>query len=198
MPALARLSPAQGVLAMQSINVTAVTPPFMSVFFGTAGLAVLATVLAGDSWLLWLGSALYVFGVIGLTAVCNVPRNNALAGVAPGDAETALHWARYVSEWTAWNHVRTAAALGAAVSFILPPPGGDAVDCENGRVMVHPHRHSGAVAPHVVYSVGNGLAHRGVRKVMRQTQDGAPYGCQRCFGRSASPCAAMRASTLPL
>ena len=63
----------------------------MSVFFGTAGLAVLAAVLAGDCWLLWLA----------------------------GEAETARHWARYVSEWTAWNHVRTAAALGAAISFIL-------------------------------------------------------------------------------
>jgi uncharacterized membrane protein len=119
MPALARLPPAQGIAAMQSINVTAVAPPFMGVFFGTAGLTLAAAVPARGAWLLWVGSALYVLGVIGVTVVCNVPRNNALAAVAPTDADAALLWARYLSEWTAWNHVRTAAALGATVAFIL-------------------------------------------------------------------------------
>ena len=36
MQALARLPPAQGIAAMQSINVAAVTPPFMVALFGTA------------------------------------------------------------------------------------------------------------------------------------------------------------------
>lgn len=123
--ALARLPPPQGLVAMQSINLVAVSPPFMSVLFGTALLAVVIAVSAlrswgapGAPWLL-LGSALYVFGVIAVTAVFNVPRNNALAGVEPASAEAAVLWARYVSGWTAWNHVRTAAALGATVSFIL-------------------------------------------------------------------------------
>jgi uncharacterized membrane protein len=36
MPALKRLSPANGVAAMQSINELAVTPAFMTALFGTA------------------------------------------------------------------------------------------------------------------------------------------------------------------
>ena len=46
MPALRRLPPAQGVAAMQSINVTAVRPPFMLVFGGTAVLSVALIVVA--------------------------------------------------------------------------------------------------------------------------------------------------------
>ncbi|HEX6215570.1 MAG TPA: hypothetical protein VFZ38_12150, partial [Vicinamibacterales bacterium] len=41
MQALRRLPPAQGVAAMQSINVTAVTPIFMTVLFGTAAACVM-------------------------------------------------------------------------------------------------------------------------------------------------------------
>ena len=33
--------------------------------------------------------------------------------------EAAALWTRYLSTWTVWNHVRTAAALGATASFIL-------------------------------------------------------------------------------
>ncbi len=123
MPALARLPPAQGLVAMQSINVTAVTAPFMSVLFGTAGIALVTAASAlfsrSTPWLLVSGGALYVLGVIGVTAVFNVPRNNALATLDPASADAALQWARYVSGWTAWNHVRTAAAFGATVAFIL-------------------------------------------------------------------------------
>ena len=36
MPALRRLPEAQGVAAMQSINITAITPLFMTALFGTA------------------------------------------------------------------------------------------------------------------------------------------------------------------
>jgi uncharacterized membrane protein len=34
-------------------------------------------------------------------------------------ARRAAAWRAYVSEWTAWNHVRAAAALSAAVVFTL-------------------------------------------------------------------------------
>ena len=36
MRALARMPPAQGIAAMQSINIVAVTPVFMTALFGTA------------------------------------------------------------------------------------------------------------------------------------------------------------------
>ena len=54
---------------------------------------------------------------IALTAVFNVPRNEALALADPESAEGGELWQRYAVEWTAWNHVRTVA--GAAASALL-------------------------------------------------------------------------------
>jgi uncharacterized membrane protein len=65
------------------------------------------------------GSALYVFGTVGVTMVCNVPRNNALAAAAPNSIEAAGIWLDYLSSWTAWNHVRTIAAVVSTVLFVL-------------------------------------------------------------------------------
>ena len=58
MPALQRLPTAQGVAAMQSINVTAVRPPFMLVFGGTAlvclALIVVALRTLDEAYAPWL------------------------------------------------------------------------------------------------------------------------------------------------
>ena len=43
-----------------------------------------------------------------------MPRNNALAAADATAPETAELWARYLREWTAWNHVRTVTGLAAA------------------------------------------------------------------------------------
>jgi uncharacterized membrane protein len=61
----------------------------------------------------------YLVGTFLVTAVFNVPMNNALAAVVPSDPEGANLWANYLTSWTAWNHVRTAAALAAAALLIL-------------------------------------------------------------------------------
>ncbi|MCP3140843.1 anthrone oxygenase family protein [Pyxidicoccus xibeiensis] len=125
MKALARLPPEQGMRAMQSINVTILRPSFLGVFLGTAVASLVLGGLAVHSWeergapYLLLGSALYLLGVIGVTFAFNVPRNEALEAVDPASAEAPRLWARYVSGWTAWNHVRTVSALGATASFIL-------------------------------------------------------------------------------
>jgi uncharacterized membrane protein len=125
MKALARLRPARGIAAMQAINVVAVTPAFMTALFGTATACVAVAVWALVDWdgsfgpWLLAGSALYLFGAIGLTVAYHVPRNNALAAVEPQQAEAAGRWARYVAEWTRWNHVRAAASLAAAGIFTL-------------------------------------------------------------------------------
>src|SRR5262249_22271829 len=125
MPALSRLPPAQGVAAMQAINVAAVTPLFMTALFGTAfACAVLAVAaLAGwrepeAPWLL-VGAVLYLVGVVGVTMGCTVRRTNALAALPPEGAEAAALWPRYLAGWTAWNHVRTATGLAAAAAFTL-------------------------------------------------------------------------------
>lgn len=127
MAGLARLPAAQGIAAMQSINATVLNTWFFTAFFGTAGVAVLAVVIsivvngvgtASNGWSI-AGAALYLIGVVGVTGLGNVPRNKALAAeVADSPSGQAL-WPRYLSAWTAWNHVRTAAALLATVAFIM-------------------------------------------------------------------------------
>jgi len=125
MKGLARLPAAQGMAAMQSINVTAITPLFMLALFGT-GLACVA--LAVSSLFTWdepfavyllIGGILYLVGVILPTIVYHVPRNDALAAAEPNSADAAKLWARYLAEWTAWNHVRTATALAAAAVLTI-------------------------------------------------------------------------------
>ena len=125
MRALARLPAAQGIVAMQSINVVAVTPMFMTALFGTGLICVVLAVWAladwHDSFGPWLlaGSTLYLVGTIGLTMAYHVPRNNALAAVEPANHDAEVHWRRYVGDWTRWNHVRVTAALAAAAAFTV-------------------------------------------------------------------------------
>ncbi|MER6060956.1 anthrone oxygenase family protein [Streptomyces sp. NPDC001792] len=125
MRGLAALPPAQGVAAMNAINVAAVRPAFMTVFTGSA---VLSAVIAVVTFVVWpnegrlellLGSALYLCGSFGLTIVTNVPRNDRLAQLTPGTPEAAVYWPAYVREWTFWNHVRTVASAAAALVYVL-------------------------------------------------------------------------------
>ncbi len=125
MKALARLPPAQGIAAMQSINVAVINPVFLEVFLGTAATSALLAVWSLVRWhepgaaYLLAGSLLYLVGTFLVTMVFNVPRNDALAAVDPGSAEGATLWAGYLTRWTAWNHVRTVAALAAAAALTL-------------------------------------------------------------------------------
>jgi uncharacterized membrane protein len=125
MKALARVPAASGVAAMQSINIVVINPWFMAVFFGTA---LACTLVVAFSLLSWnvpesvyqlTGSLLYLIGTILVTMLFNVPRNNALAVVDPASADGANLWTGYVTSWTAWNHVRTAAALAAAILLTI-------------------------------------------------------------------------------
>jgi uncharacterized membrane protein len=120
MRALTELPAAQGVLAMQRINVVVLNPIFLGVFVGTAilGLGVAGISLVrwgapGSGWLL-AAAVLYVLGCFGVTMRCNVPRNNRLAHLEAKSADAAAYWPDYVREWTRWNHVRTCASLAAA------------------------------------------------------------------------------------
>ena len=125
MPALRRLPPADGLAAMQSINITAVRPALMTGLFGTAAVCVALIVQGARSWgerpavLLVIGGVVYLVGVIGVTIVGNVPLNDALAKVDPASAAGVEEWARYLRDWTAWNHVRTAAGAGAGALLAL-------------------------------------------------------------------------------
>lgn len=123
MKALARLPAEQGIAAMQSINVIVLNPWFLGAFLGTAAACVLALIISLFRWrepgaaYSFGGSALYLVGSLWVTIAFNVPRNKALASIAPASPEGARLWADYVISWTMWNHVRTAASLAAAALF---------------------------------------------------------------------------------
>lgn len=86
MKALGRLRPSEGAAAMQAINITVITPLFMTALFGT-GLTSLVLLVWGlaeldepyTGWLIAAG-AIYLIGEIALTGGYHVPRNDALGG----------------------------------------------------------------------------------------------------------------------
>jgi uncharacterized membrane protein len=125
MQALAQQPSAQGIAAMQAINMKVINPLFMIVFLGTAVACVFLVITAGLNWrqpyaiYLLVGSLLYLLGTFGVTIGCNVPLNEALALVPPDSAAGATLWATYLTRWTFWNHVRTLAALAATTILTL-------------------------------------------------------------------------------
>ena len=124
MKALGQQPPAAGMATMQTINVVAFNPWFGGAFTITAIVCVLVMIVSlfrseQSATYAFIGGVLYVIGTLGVTAACNVPRNDALAAVAPSAAGAADVWSRYLDEWTLWNHVRTVAALAAAAALTM-------------------------------------------------------------------------------
>ncbi|HSE78693.1 MAG TPA: anthrone oxygenase family protein [Alphaproteobacteria bacterium] len=125
MRALARLEPSAGIAAMQSINRAVLNALFMSAFFGAEAACLFLIPATRSKWqescahLLLAGSTIYLVGGIGVTMVCNVPLNRALAEVEPADRDRAARWDDYVRRWTAWNHARTIACLAASALSTL-------------------------------------------------------------------------------
>ena len=125
MPALARLPASGGIAAMNSINITVITPTFMTALFGTglvclvliAG-AILGWSQPGSFWLL-AGALIYLVGNPIVTMMFNVPLNDALAAVDPASSDGAAAWAGYLRNWVMWNHVRTVTAIAALGCFIM-------------------------------------------------------------------------------
>ena len=131
MGALAHLPPAQGISAMQTINVVVLNRWFLGVFVGTAALSGACAVLAVASELPragWIvaGALAYIAGTFAVTAARNVPLNNRLANVSPSDQKGHDMWTHYLRRWTHWNHIRTAGAAIATLSFALGALGGPA------------------------------------------------------------------------
>ena len=124
MSALASLPPAQGIAAMQAINVKVLNPLFMLVFMGTTLLCLVSAVVwqlsrnqPGATWL-FRGCLFYLIGTFGVTATFNVPLNDALAKVQPTSAEAARTWADFLAAWLGWNHLRAFFSLAAMAAFI--------------------------------------------------------------------------------
>ena len=125
MTALGRIGQAAGISAMNAINVAIVQSLFMPIFLATtaasAALAVIALLRWGEPGAMAMaaGGVLYVLGMFVVTMIFNVPLNNALAVADPASHAAASLWARYLTDWTLWNHVRTVAATLALAAFIL-------------------------------------------------------------------------------
>lgn len=115
MSGLKRLSPAAGAEAMQEINREAPKAPLMSLFFGTALLSA-ALLVEGLGSLDQVAARyqvaagmLFLVGVILVTGLYHVPRNNKLDRLDPESSMGRHYWEVYRRQWTRMNHVRTIA-----------------------------------------------------------------------------------------
>lgn len=124
MPALKRLPDSDGLAAMQAINEAAPRSLLMLPLIGSAvgsvlvgGYALLASGHPRRGWL--LAGAVLGVAAFGVTAAYHVPRNNALAALAPSAAGSAEAWQQYAVDWTRMNHVRVALALASACCLVV-------------------------------------------------------------------------------
>jgi uncharacterized membrane protein len=124
MTAFGRIDQTHGIAAMNAINSTILGSLFMPFFFGTTLAGALLAIIAAIRWsepgtvLMLAGGVLYVVGMFVCTVAFNVPLNNELARVGGSSADAASVWARYLKDWTVWNHVRTVASVAASALFI--------------------------------------------------------------------------------
>jgi len=121
MKALAAVPSSEGIAAMQSINVVVMNASFLGLFMGTAVLSLGLGGLALANWshpsalYFLVGTLFYLVGTFLVTALGNVPLNDQLAAVRATDPATAELWEHYLDRWVMWNHVRTVAAIIAAL-----------------------------------------------------------------------------------
>jgi uncharacterized membrane protein len=125
MRSLALQPPAAGMAVMQTINVAVFNAWFGVAFVSAPAACVLALILAlrrrpdASGRYVMAGTVCYIAGTLLVTALFNVPRNDALAAVTPTAAVAPDLWASYLREWTLWNHVRTAGALVASTLLTM-------------------------------------------------------------------------------
>jgi uncharacterized membrane protein len=122
MSGLDRLAPEHGLLAMQSLNRRAVTPVFMTALFAPAALCMAVAIGDGSAPAI-AGAALYLLGPVGITIAGNVPLNDALARLDPGDPRAEARWRGYSTRWTRLNHLRTVLGIAAAAALVAAGAG---------------------------------------------------------------------------
>jgi len=135
MRSLDRAGPVAGIGAMQAINREVIRSVFVSLLMLLAATSPLMMGYAlfrlhGLSLVLTVaGGAIYLLGAFAVTVVFNIPKNNRLDRGAADDGDHQAYWRDvYLTRWTAWNHVRTAACLvaagcyaGAAIGLVAFP-----------------------------------------------------------------------------
>lgn len=125
MKALQRVPSPEGILAMQTINVTVLNRGFLGVFMGTALICLILAVISIADWemahspYLLGGAVAYIGGTWLVTVLGNVPLNNTLAGVERENPESLDVWAHYLERWTKLNSQRAFAAMCASTLFFI-------------------------------------------------------------------------------
>lgn len=107
--------PRVAIPAMQAMNASVRNAVFFPAFFLTPLILVLTAIIAArnrrrrSAALFGASSAVYFFGALLVTAMVNVPMNEALAQVTvPKDSDTATDiWQAYSAPWQFWNSLRT-------------------------------------------------------------------------------------------
>lgn len=110
--------PRVAIKAMQAMNASVRNPVFFPAFFLTPVFLVLTAFMAArqnskTSPILFAASAaIYFTGALLVTAMVNVPMNEALAQViVPTDSDAAADlWQGYSAPWQFWNTIRTFAS----------------------------------------------------------------------------------------
>jgi len=110
LPGLAKVDDRSFVSSMNHVNVAIVNPVFMLTFLGAPALAAAAVVTSAPSARAWaIAGLVLALGTVAVTAVGNVPLNDALAaGGSRADFESA---------WVRWNVVRTLTSTGALAAL---------------------------------------------------------------------------------
>lgn len=125
MKALQRVPPPEGLLAMQTINVTVLNRGFLGAFMGTALLCLIIAVISIAEWemarspYLLGGAVAYIGGTWFVTVLGNVPLNNKLAGVDRENPESLDVWDHYLERWNRLNTQRAGAAMCASALFLI-------------------------------------------------------------------------------
>jgi uncharacterized membrane protein len=125
MPGLGAATPEAAIEAMRRVNEGIRTPGFAFVLFGPAVFAGLATAGAFGAGrrdvalTAGLATAVHGAGVLWVTIAFNLPLNDALAAAPVTPASAGDVWRGYAAPWTAWNHLRTAAATGTLLLMLL-------------------------------------------------------------------------------
>lgn len=127
-PGLGKLSDANYLSAMQSINREIQNPIFFSCFMGAPILLALAIFMNYQSsptmtfWMLLASAAFYIAGVFGVTVAGNVPLNNMLDAFDLQSAtpeSLADMRAVFENKWNSLNIVRAVAGVISLVCMVL-------------------------------------------------------------------------------
>ncbi|GAA2813619.1 anthrone oxygenase family protein [Crossiella cryophila] len=119
MPALAKRPAQEAAEVMRQVNRTIVNPLFLLAFLGAPISSAVLAVLEGFPLLPTIAAVLVVGGMLAVTAIVNVPMNNALDAADPATPAGQELWRGFLRRWTGWNHLRTIACLGATVLYAL-------------------------------------------------------------------------------